>query len=145
MSVARFEIKEGHPKIRSKRVTDGPARAYPRVYPPRKADHPLVLPVEEVLRYDLPVQFRTRTTLADVDLAGGTIPKGASVALLLASGSRDPARFRDADHFVPDRAELGTLARRLVGTRLVTDPLPYSDNASLRGPEHLFVEFDGLR
>jgi hypothetical protein len=40
---------------------------------------------------------------------------------------------------------LGALARRLVGPRLVTDPPPYRDNASLRGPEHLFVEFDGMR
>ena len=40
---------------------------------------------------------------------------------------------------------LGALARRLVGPRLVTDPPPYRDNASLRGPENLFVEFDGLR
>ena len=28
---------------------------------------------------------------------------------------------------------------------VVTDPPPYRDNASLRGPEHLFVEFDSLR
>ena len=137
-----------------------------------RRDPEIVVPlVEELLRYDPPVQFRTRTTLADVDLAGVTIPKGASVALLLASGSRDPARFRDADRFVPDRADnqhfgfgggihycvgaplarieahiaLGALGRRLVGPRMVTDPPPYRENASLRGPEHLFVEFDGLR
>jgi cytochrome P450 len=137
-----------------------------------RRDSEIVVPlVEEVLRYDPPVQFRTRTTLADVGVAGVTIPKGASVALLLASGSRDTARFRDADRFVPDRADnqhlgfgggihycvgaplariethiaLGALARRLVGPRLVTDPPPYRDNAALRGPEHLFVEFDGLR
>jgi cytochrome P450 len=137
-----------------------------------RRDPEIVVPlVEELLRYDPPVQFRTRTTLADVDLAGVTIPKGVSVALLLASGSRDPARFRDADRFVPDRADnqhfgfgggihycvgaplarieahiaLGALGRRLVGPRMVTDPPPYRENASLRGPEHLFVEFDGLR
>ena len=137
-----------------------------------RRDPEIVVPlVEELLRYDPPVQFRTRTTLADVDLAGVTIPKGASVALLLASGSRDPARFRDADRFVPDRADnqhfgfgggihycvgaplarieahiaLGALGRRLVGPHLVTDPPPYRENASLRGPEHLFVEFEGLR
>jgi cytochrome P450 len=39
---------------------------------------------------------------------------------------------------------LGALARRLVGPRLVTDAPPYPDNSSLRCPEHLFVEFDGL-
>jgi cytochrome P450 len=126
--------------------------------------------VEEVLRYDPPVQFRTRTTLADVDMAGVTIPTGATVALVLAAGSRDPRRFADADDFVPDRhnnahfgfgggihycvgaplarveahAALGTLARRLVAPRLVTDSPPYRDNASLRGPRHLPVAFDRL-
>jgi cytochrome P450 len=126
--------------------------------------------VEEVLRYDPPVQFRTRTTLADVEAAGLTIPKGATVVLLLASGSRDPARFPDADRFVADREDnqhlgfgggnhycvgaplarieahiaLGALARRLVAPRLATDPPSYRENAVLRGPEHLFVQFERL-
>jgi cytochrome P450 len=131
----------------------------------------LVIPlVEEVLRYDPPVQFRTRTTLADVGVAGVTIPKGATVVLLLASGSRDPVRFPDAGRFVPDREDnqhlgfgggihycvgaplarieahvaLGALARRLVAPRLVADPPPYRRNAALRGPEHLPVRFDRL-
>jgi cytochrome P450 len=126
--------------------------------------------VEEVLRFDPPVQFRTRTTLTDVEVAGVTIPKGATVVLLLASGSRDPKRFPDAEHFVPDRPDnehlgfgggihycvgaplarieaqvaLSTLARRLVNPRLFADRPPYRQNASLRGPEHLFVMFDRL-
>jgi cytochrome P450 len=130
----------------------------------------LIVPlIEEVLRYDPPVQFRTRTTLADVYAAGVTIPKGASVVLLLASGSRDERRFPNADRFIPDRTynahlgfgggihycvgaplarmeaqiALGEIARRLVAPRLVEDP-PYRDNASLRGPERLRVEFDGI-
>jgi cytochrome P450 len=127
--------------------------------------------VEEVLRYDPPIQFRTRTTLADVEVAGVTIPRGATVVLLLASGNRDPARFSDASCFVPDRADnqhlsfgggnhycvgaplarieahvaLSALARRLVGPRLVADPPAYRQNAALRGPEHLFVQFDRLQ
>ena len=127
--------------------------------------------VEEVMRYDPPVQFRTRTTLAEVEAAGMIIPEGATVVLLLASGSRDPARFPDADRFVPDREDnqhlgfgggnhycvgaplarieahiaLGALARRLVDPRLVADPPPYRQNAALRGPEHLFVQFDRLQ
>jgi cytochrome P450 len=145
---------------------------HPNVLKRLRREPDLVVPlVEEVLRYDPPKQFRTRTTLADVEVAGVTIPRGATVVLLLASGSRDPARFPDADHFVPDREDnqhlgfgggnhycvgaplarieahiaLGTLARRLVAPRLVADPPPYRDNVALRGPEHLFVEFDRLR
>ena len=40
---------------------------------------------------------------------------------------------------------LGAIARRLVAPRLVEDPPPYRDNASLRGPRHLLVAFDGVR
>jgi cytochrome P450 len=126
--------------------------------------------VEEVLRYDPPVQFRTRTTLADVDIAGVTIRRGETVVLLLAAGNRDPRCFPDPDRFMPDRPDnahlgfgggihycmgaplarleahvaLGGLARRLVGARLVTDPPPYRANASLRGPRHLVVASDPL-
>ena len=127
--------------------------------------------VEEVLRYDPPIQFRTRTTLTDVEAAGVTIPRGATVVLLLASGNRDPARFADAGRFVPDREDnqhlafgggnhycvgaplarieahvaLSALAQSLVSPRLVTEPPPYRQNAALRGPEHLLVQFDRLQ
>src|SRR5215469_1703345 len=61
--------------------------------------------VEEVLHYEPPVHIRTRTTLADINIAGVTIKKGATVVNLLASGSRDPARFPDPDRFDPDRTD----------------------------------------
>jgi cytochrome P450 len=61
--------------------------------------------VEEVLRYEPPVHYISRTTLADINIAGVTIPKGADVMLLLASGNRDPARFPDPDRFDPDRTD----------------------------------------
>ena len=99
-----------------------------------------------------------------------TIPKGATIALLLASGSRDSRRFPNAEQFDPDRPDnehlgfgggihycvgaplarieaqvaLSILARRLVNPRLVDDSPPYRENASLRGPEHLLVAFDRL-
>ncbi|NUS03252.1 MAG: cytochrome P450 [Nonomuraea sp.] len=136
-----------------------------------RADPDLIVPaVEEVLRYDPPVQFRTRTTLADIEIAGVRVPQGADVALLLASGSRDPARFpaagifdpgrRDNQHLgfgggihycvgaplarVEARAALGALVRRLDGPGLAVDPPPYRHSASLRGPAHLVVGFDRM-
>lgn len=39
---------------------------------------------------------------------------------------------------------LDALARRLVASRLVSDPPPYRENASMRGPAHLPVAFDRL-
>jgi len=61
--------------------------------------------VEEVLRYEPPVHYITRTTLADINIAGVNIPKGAALILLLASGSRDPTRFPNPDRFDPDRTD----------------------------------------
>jgi cytochrome P450 len=127
--------------------------------------------VEELLRYEPPVQMRTnRVTLANIEVAGVTIPAGSPLALVHAAGNRDPARFPDPDRFDPDRTDndhisfnsgihycfgaplarveaqvaLPALARRLVNPRLVTDPPPYRPSPELRGPRHLVVEIDGV-
>ena len=127
--------------------------------------------VEELLRYEPPVQMRTnRTTVADINIAGTTIPKGSPLALMLAAGNRDPSRFADPDRFDPDRTDnahlsflggihycfgaplartetqvaLAELARRLISPRLVADPPPYRPNPELRGPRHLLIEYDAV-
>ena len=71
----------------------------------RRDPNSIIRTVEEVLRFDPPVHFRIRTTLTDIDIDGVTIPKGATVVLLFASGSRDPARFVEPDRFDPDRID----------------------------------------
>ncbi|MCJ2136181.1 cytochrome P450 [Methylobacterium sp. J-026] len=126
--------------------------------------------IEELMRYEPPVQFRTRRTLSAIDIAGVTIPKAADLVLLLASGNRDAAVFPDPDRFDPDRtgtrhlgfggslhycvgaplarfeaeAALTALAARLKAPRLIEDPPPYRPGAALRGPEHLRVAIDGI-
>ncbi len=128
--------------------------------------------VEELLRYEPPVQFLpNRTTLDEIALAGTTIPRGVLVTLALAAGNRDPARFPDPDRFDPERRDnqhlgfgsgihicfgaplarmeaqiaLTELVRRLEQPRLVVDPPPYRPSPLLRGPEHLLIEVDGVR
>ncbi|MFE7045183.1 cytochrome P450 [Streptomyces atratus] len=122
--------------------------------------------VEELLRYEPPVHMRERIPLADIDVAGTTIPQGASVVLVLASGNRDPKRFQEPDRFDPTRpdnehlgfgsgihlcygaplarieaqAALGALLPHLGTARLVQDPPPYRQNAMLRGPRHLPIQ-----
>jgi cytochrome P450 len=60
--------------------------------------------VEELLRYEPPVQFVPwRAALDDIEVAGTTIPAGAQVMLVLASANRDPDHVRDPDRFDPDR------------------------------------------
>jgi cytochrome P450 len=127
--------------------------------------------VEELLRYEPPVQFRdNRVALSDIDIGGTTIPAGSPITLVLAAGDRDPSRFPDPDRFDPDRTDnqhlgfgsgihycygaplarmetqiaLSELARRLVNPRLVEDPPPYRPNPFLRGPRHLLLQIDGV-
>jgi cytochrome P450 len=53
--------------------------------------------VEELLRYDSPVQRAGRMASTNVDIGGKTIPKGAVVSAVLGAANRDPARFPDPD------------------------------------------------
>lgn len=128
--------------------------------------------VEELLRYEPPVHFLPwRTALDDIAIAGTTIPKGASVTLVLAAANRDGEHIADADRFIPDRPNnqhlgfgsgihlcfgaplarleaqlaLTEFARRLENPRLVADPPPYRPSPILRGPLHLEVDIDGVR
>jgi cytochrome P450 len=61
------------------------------------AADPTLLPnaVEELLRFDSPVQFTGRNLPADVEIGGTVMAKGQQVMLLLASANNDPAVFDD--------------------------------------------------
>ncbi|RAV02275.1 cytochrome P450 [Mycolicibacter senuensis] len=59
--------------------------------------------VEELLRYEGPVQYNVRYTLKEAHVSGGTIPAGKPVFLLNAAANRDPDAFTDADTFDIDR------------------------------------------
>jgi cytochrome P450 len=55
--------------------------------------------VEEVLRYEAPVQNLKRTALSDVELLGEVIPEGSTVLMLTGSANRDERRFPEPDDF----------------------------------------------
>ncbi len=55
--------------------------------------------IDEALRLDAPVRAFSRFAVADYDVAGTTIPRGARVLILFASGNRDERRFADPDRF----------------------------------------------
>ncbi|MFG2641243.1 cytochrome P450 [Streptomyces sp. NPDC048370] len=61
--------------------------------------------VEEILRYDTPLQMFERWVLDDIELGDVRIPRGSEVALLFGSANRDPARFTDPDVLDLARAE----------------------------------------
>ncbi|MFF4751600.1 cytochrome P450 [Streptomyces sp. NPDC002514] len=68
-----------------------------------RADRSLVpSAVEELMRYDTPLQLFERWVLDEIEIDGTTIPRGAEVAMLFGSANHDPAVFAD-----PGRLDLG--------------------------------------
>jgi cytochrome P450 len=65
--------------------------------------------VEELLRYDSPVQFTSRHALADLDVGGRRVRAGETVVAVLGAANRDPAQFP-----YPDRLDLGRAPNRHV-------------------------------
>jgi len=61
--------------------------------------------VEELLRYDGPVQRTARTSSEDVTIGNRTIPGGAIVMPFIGAADRDPAQFRDPDRLDITRTE----------------------------------------
>jgi cytochrome P450 len=60
--------------------------------------------VEEILRYESPVQLTARVLKEDIEICGQHIPKQWSVLCMLGAANRDPKRFKD-----PDRLDLKRL------------------------------------
>ncbi|MFD7576914.1 cytochrome P450 [Kitasatospora sp. NPDC059811] len=121
--------------------------------------------IEELMRWDTPLQLFERWVLEDIELRGVTIPRGSEVALLFGSANRDPERFTDPDrldlgrtdnphitfgagiHFCLGaplaRLELtesyGALLRRAPGLRLAREP-EWNPGYVIRGLRELVVE-----
>jgi cytochrome P450 len=123
--------------------------------------------VDELLRYDPPVQFSRRVTTADLEIDGRTIEAGVFVLTCLASANRDPARWGDdaqvldlgragaAQHLafgsgihhclgaalarLEGRLAMATLIRRFSALELVTDAPAWNGRLVLRGLDSLPV------
>ncbi|MFI7599746.1 cytochrome P450 [Actinoplanes sp. NPDC049681] len=78
----------------------------------RLRDDPEAAPayVEEMLRYEPPVQLTGRFAGEDTQVAGLPVPAGSEIIVFLGAANRDPARFTDADRFDPDRADNAPLS-----------------------------------
>jgi cytochrome P450 len=122
--------------------------------------------LEELLRYDSPVQFTSRAAREDVELGGQRIRRGQQVVLLLGSANRDESIFPDPDRLDLDRptprhlsfshglhfclgAQLARLEASLALEALITrfpklalpdQPIVWSDSTILRGPKELWLE-----
>ncbi|HEY4624540.1 MAG TPA: cytochrome P450, partial [Blastococcus sp.] len=65
----------------------------------RLREDPGLLPtaIEELMRFDSPLQLFERTATEDVEIGGVTVPAGRKIAALLGAANRDPAVFPDPD------------------------------------------------
>jgi cytochrome P450 len=59
--------------------------------------------VEELLRFDNPVQHIGRIALEPIEVLGHLIPEGATLSLCIGSANRDPRFFEDPDRLVLER------------------------------------------
>jgi cytochrome P450 len=71
-----------------------------------RADPTLVpTAVEELIRFDSPLQLFERTAVEDTAIDEVVVERGTKIAALLGAANRDPAVFADADRFDVARAD----------------------------------------
>lgn len=119
--------------------------------------------VEELLRFDPPVQLSARNATTDLELCGMEVPKGEQLVLLLAAANRDERAFAQPDVLDVGRtdnrhvafgggihlclgaplarleaqAAIGRLVRRFPSLVLAADDVEIKDTVTLRGPTAL--------
>jgi cytochrome P450 len=55
--------------------------------------------VEEMLRYDGPIQLNNRRLTAPLELSGGTLPAGTLITIGIGAANRDPSQFAEPERF----------------------------------------------
>ena len=101
--------------------------------------------VEELIRYDSPLQFFQRYALEDTEIGGHTIGKGSKVAILLGSANRDPRVFENPDQInfkreMKDHSSWGGGIHFCIGTHLAKLELGVSFNHVLEKKFELIEE-----
>ena len=77
----------------------------------RRGAEPAAAPaVEELLRFDTPVQLLSRVAWDDVEIAGVRLSGGERIVAYLGAGNRDPERFAEPDRLDLTRADNAPLS-----------------------------------
>jgi cytochrome P450 len=145
---------------------------HPQALERLREDPSLVMPaVEEMLRFESPVQLTYRMALQDVEIHRRTIRQGQQVILALGAANRDPAQFPDPDRFDIERRDnhhvafsygihfclgaalarvqahvaIRALVSRLDALTLATGVLEWNPNMLVRGLKALPVRFRSRR
>ena len=141
---------------------------HPDQFEKLQADYSLVLSaIEEMLRYESPIQYTSRLAVDDIQLGGKMIRKRQAVLAVMAAANRDPERFPDPDRFDICRQDnrhlafswgahfcfgaplarlegqivFETMLRRLPNLRLMSHSVTWRENLSFRGLISLPVTF----
>ena len=135
-------------------------RSSPEMIPPA---------IEELLRFESPIQYTSRLAPADVEMGGKAIQKQQAVIAVIGAANRDPERFPDPDrlditrednrhlafawgpHFcfgaplarMEGQIAFATMLRRLANLQIEPGPLVWRAHLALRGLTALGVRFSG--
>jgi len=122
--------------------------------------------IDELLRYDSPVQMTSRVALEDRELHGKRVRRGDQIILLLGSANRDPDVFQNADRLDVTRSDVRHLAfshgvhfclgaqlarleaglalqgliERFPSFKLLPQEVPWRTNMILRGPKSVWLD-----
>lgn len=133
-----------------------------------RANPDLIRPaIEEVMRFESPVQATSRVATAAIPLGDRVIEPGQNISLLIGAANRDAAQFADPDRFditrQPNRhltfahgphfclgaavaraeAQIAvlTVVQRCANLQLVDDEVEWIEGFAFRGPKRLSVTF----
>lgn len=126
--------------------------------------------IEELLRFDSPIQYTARLVKKEVEIGGKHIREGEGIMLMLGAANRDPAQFPEPDRLIIGRREnrhlafghnihfcigaalarleahiaFETLLSRLPSISLETEALEWQGNLAFHGLKSLPVAFAGV-
>lgn len=114
--------------------------------------------VEELLRFESPVQFTARVLKEEMEVCGQRIPKGWSILCMLGAANRDPSQFKNPNQLDLKRLNnqhlafsagphfcIGNQLARLEGQVAIMNLLRRFPNLKLTGPKPEWADTFGFR
>jgi cytochrome P450 len=114
--------------------------------------------VEELLRYESPVQFTARVLKEDIEVCGQRIPKRWSILCMLGAANRDPKQFKEPNQLNLKRLNnqhlafsagphfcIGSQLARLEGQIAIQNLVQRFPKMKLTGPRPEWAPTFGLR
>ena len=114
--------------------------------------------VEEILRWESPVQFTARVLKEDIEVCGQRIPKRWSILCMLGAANRDPKQFKDPNQLNLKRLNnqhlafsagphfcIGSQLARMEGQVAISGLLKRFPKMQLTGPRPEYAPTFGFR